>query len=86
MISSSGWGVPPLHATDPAEIQNGIIKQRRRQLFLQSHRLGDMVRYGLPFPTGIHPWKLTEYGNATCFVLPNVGARHQPEHPFDEPA
>lgn len=69
---------PTLNASDPAEIKNGIIEQRRRQLFLQSHRLGDLLRYGLPFPTGSHPWKLSEYGDATCFPLPDVERFNNP--------
>lgn len=72
---------PSFSATDPAEIQAGVIEQRRRQLFLQSHRLGDMIRYGLPFSTGLHPYKLTEYGNTTCFPLPDVERFNNPNIP-----
>jgi hypothetical protein len=65
-------------AANAAEIRNGIIEQRRRQLFLQSHRLGDMLRYNLPFPTGLHPWKRIDYGTQTCFPLPDVERLNNP--------
>ncbi len=69
---------PTFSASSDAEIKAGVIEQRRRQLFLQSHRLGDMIRYGLPFSTGVHPWKLTQYGTSTCFPLPDVERFNNP--------
>jgi SusD family len=32
----------------PDEVQNQIIEERRRELFLEGQRLGDIIRYGLP--------------------------------------
>ncbi len=69
---------PTFVASDPAEILDGIIEQRRRQLFLQSHRLGDLLRYGLPFPTGVHPYKGVAYESSTCFPLPTVEILNNP--------
>lgn len=69
---------PTFSSTDPAEIRDAVIEQRRRQLFLQSHRLGDLIRYDLPFPTGVHPYKLSEYGDMTCFPLPDVERLNNP--------
>jgi len=75
-------GLPPLTTTDPQEVRDHIIKEeRRRQLFLQSHRLGDLIRYDLPFPTGLHPWKGVEYGSQTCFPLPDVERFNNPNVP-----
>ncbi|MBA4158990.1 MAG: hypothetical protein H0X65_16160 [Gemmatimonadetes bacterium] len=51
--------------------------QRRRDFFMDGHRLGDLRRYmdqyGVDeFPTGPHPndaaWAWGNYGDATCFV------------------
>lgn len=48
--------------------------QRRRDLFLTGHRLGDLRRYaaqGLDyFPTGTWPYSDQTYGSDTCFPLP----------------
>jgi starch-binding outer membrane protein, SusD/RagB family len=68
-------------ATDGDVMEHLVHEARRRQLFLQSHRLGDMRRYGLPFPTGAHPWKGVEYGSVECFPLPDVERFNNPNIP-----
>lgn len=47
-----------------------IQEERRRTLFLDGHRLGDMLRYGIPFATGKNQ-KGVSYGNLTCLPLPS---------------
>ena len=47
-----------------------IQEERRRTLFLDGHRIGDMLRYGIPFPTGRNQ-KGVPYGNLTCLPLPS---------------
>ena len=47
-----------------------IQEERRRTLFLDGHRIGDMLRYGLPFATGRNQ-KGVPYGNLTCLPLPS---------------
>ena len=57
-----------------------VKEERRRQLFvLGGHRLHDMLRFNIPFlgdPGSIHPdgrdQTGAEYGNLTCFQLPEV--------------
>lgn len=66
-------GLPPFASADPVEIQQQIIVERSRELFLESHRLGDVIRNdialtpaaGTPYPkTGV-------YGSTTCLPLPD---------------
>ena len=47
-----------------------IQEERRRTLFLDGHRIGDMLRYGIPFPTGVNQ-KGVPYGTLTCLPLPS---------------
>jgi starch-binding outer membrane protein, SusD/RagB family len=60
-----------------ADLQAELRDQRRRDFFLDGHRLGDLRRYrtrdGIDmFPSGPHPndatWGWGPYGTATCFV------------------
>jgi hypothetical protein len=74
-------GLPAFASSDPAEIMGHIIEERRRELFLESHYMGDLRRYNLPFPTGNHPFKGWEYGTTTCFPLPDVERDNNPNIP-----
>ncbi len=64
-----------------AEVRTDLIEERRRELFLEGHRLGDIRRYGipivpaagLPFPGGGGT-----YGTASCFLLPDVERINNP--------
>jgi hypothetical protein len=58
-------------------LQAELRDQRRRDFFLDGHRLGDLRRYkklyGIDeFPSGPHPnkdaWQWGDYGSAECFV------------------
>lgn len=69
-------GFGPFAGTD-AELQAELRDQRRRDFFLDGHRLGDLRRYyrlyGIDeFPTGPHPndaqWEWGSYASATCFI------------------
>lgn len=57
-----------------AEIKAQVIDERRRELFLDGHRLGDVVRYSLPFfpAVGVVYAKGGIYGDQKCFPLPAV--------------
>jgi starch-binding outer membrane protein, SusD/RagB family len=60
--------------TTQQQVLNEIVDQRRRELFLESHHLGDVIRYGItlsPAPgTSYHGGGT--YGNQICLPLPNV--------------
>lgn len=74
--------LPPFSSTDAAEIQEQIIEERARELFLEGHHLGDIIRYDLPLrpPAGTpYPPKMGgAYGDMTCFPLPDVERLNNP--------
>ena len=57
-----------------------IVEERRRELFLEGHRLGDLRRYNLPFtPATGTPYAFGgTYGRETCFPLPDVERINNP--------
>jgi hypothetical protein len=57
-----------------------IVEERRREFFLEGHRLGDLRRYNLPFTpaTGTTYAFGGTYGNQTCFPLPDVERINNP--------
>jgi len=65
-------------ATDGDVMQHVIREERRRELFLEGHRLNDMIRHKLPFQTGANPYNNRAYGNTTCFPLPYVETDNNP--------
>ena len=48
-------GLPHFASTDPAEVREQVLEERRRELWLQGVRHGDMLRLNIPFPTGVTP-------------------------------
>jgi hypothetical protein len=72
--------LPPFVSGIEAEIQAAVLEERRRELFLEGHRLGDMRRHDIaPFPaTGTAYNKGGSYGDARCFPLPDVERRNNP--------
>lgn len=62
-------GLPPFSSTDPDEIRAQVLEERRRELWLEGHRMNDMLRLGLPWRTG-PDHEGQPYGNATCLPLP----------------
>jgi starch-binding outer membrane protein, SusD/RagB family len=75
-------GMPQYSATGQTaeQVLAQIIEERRRELFLEGHRLGDIRRYDLPlqpavgsaFPNG------GQYGDQSCFPLPDVERINNP--------
>lgn len=76
-------------SSDDTEIRNKVMEERRRALFLEGQRMGDLRRYqdkfdNLPeagrFPTGedadIDP--PSEYQDGTCFPLPDAERETNP--------
>jgi hypothetical protein len=65
-------GLPAFSSSDPAEIAAQVREERRRELFLEGHRINDLLRFGLPFPSGPHPIGGNVHGTTTCLPLPLV--------------
>ena len=65
-----------------ANVMAEIVEQRKRELFLEGHRLGDIRRLGLPLApaTGAPYVAGGVYGDQSCFPLPNVERINNPNH------
>jgi hypothetical protein len=63
-----------------ANVMAEIVEQRRRELFLEGHRMGDIRRLGLPLApaTGAAYVSGGTYGNQSCFPLPNIERINNP--------
>jgi len=72
------YTLPP--GATAADVKAQIIEERRRELFLEGHRLGDLRRYGLTFdPAAGTPYPYGGvYGTQTCFPLPDVERINNP--------
>ena len=76
--SRAAGNEPPLLPTDT--LQNALIEERRRALFLQGEHLYDLIRFqiplnpaaGAPFPGG------GTYGTQLCMPLPDVETFNNP--------
>ena len=74
--------LPALTLVGGENLLDIVLEERRRQLFSEGHRLNDMLRHDLPFPTGVNH-KGQAWGNLTCMPLPdqeklnnpNIGSR-----------
>ncbi len=69
--------LPPLELAGNEDIVEVVLEERRRQLFLEGHRLNDMLRHDIPFPEGTNhkgqPW-----GPITCLPLPDQERDNNP--------
>ena len=65
---------PYTRSTSPDTVRTAIINERAAELFLEGHRLGDMIRYKLPLnPPAGTPFKDGGfYGTQLCFPLPVI--------------
>ena len=74
-------GLPAFSSTVETEIQAAVREERRRELFLEGHRLFDTIRFNLPlipaaganFPNGGGT-----YGSNKCLPLPDVERLNNP--------
>ena len=67
--------------TDAASIENLIIEERRRELFVEGFRMHDIHRFQLPLvpaPGTEFPVKGGTYGSTTCLPLPDVERYNNP--------
>jgi len=67
-------GIPGFTSTDPAEILDHIIEERRREFFLEGRRMGDLRRFGgfSEAAGGVHPFNGDQYGGTQCFPIPDI--------------
>jgi hypothetical protein len=64
-----------------AEVRAQLIDERRRELFLEGQRLGDIIRFKIPQTPAAgtaFPAKGGVYGNQLCFPLPDVERNNNP--------
>jgi len=74
-------GIPAFSSTDATEIKNHVIEERSIELFAEGHRLGDLLRYNIPFrpPAGSPaPRSDPTYGTDTCMPLPIQEVQNNP--------
>jgi hypothetical protein len=66
-----------------AQVITQIVEERRRELFLEGHRMGDLRRYNLTFlpASGTAYSGGGTYGTQTCFPLPDVERLNNPNIP-----
>jgi hypothetical protein len=70
-------GLPAFSSTDPAAIAAQVREERRRQFFADGHRINDLLRFNLPFPSGSTLAGIP-YGNVTCIPLPEAERSNNP--------
>lgn len=69
-------GLPPFVSNDEGQIRAQVWEERRRELFLQGTKIGDMLRLDIPgvstddFETGVNQ-RGNPYGPHTCYPLPD---------------
>lgn len=70
----------PFTGTTQAQYLAELIDQRRRELFLESHHLGDLIRYNLPFnPAAGSPYHFGgTYASQRCLPLPAAERLNNP--------
>jgi starch-binding outer membrane protein, SusD/RagB family len=76
-------GMPQYDATgqSAAQVRDQIIEERRRELFLEGHRLGDIRHFNLPLNPATGSQYVTgggTYGDQRCFPLPDVERINNP--------
>jgi len=68
-------------STNAQTILAQVLEEKRRELFLESQRFGDMLRLSIPFtPAAGVAYKLNNgvYGSMTCFPFPDVERDNNP--------
>jgi hypothetical protein len=80
--SGGRTGLPAYSAAGQtaAQVRDQIIEERRREFFLEGHRLGDMRRFNIPLSPAAgtaYPHGNT-YGDQRCFPLPDSERNNNP--------
>jgi hypothetical protein len=69
--------LPALELSGGEDMLAVVLEERRRQLFSEGHRLNDMLRHDLPFPSGFNH-KGQAWGSLTCMPLPDQERLNNP--------
>lgn len=82
-VRSTRTGLPAYSATGQtaADVQAQIVEERRRELYLEGHRLGDLRRWKIPLSPAAgtaFPGGGGNYGAQSCFLLPDVERINNP--------
>lgn len=82
-VRATRAGLPAYSATGQtaAQVLDQIVEDRRRELFLEGHRMGDIRRLGLawlPAAGTPYPGGGGTYGDQTCFPLPDAERINNP--------
>lgn len=82
-VRATRTGLPTYSATGQSatDVLAQVIEDRRRELFLEGHRLGDIRRLSLPFLPAAgeaYPGGGGVYGTQTCFPLPDAERINNP--------
>ena len=73
-------GLPGNFASSKAGDPGAVQEQRRRELFVEGHRMGVLRRLGTitEFTSGTHPYVGDAYGGMECFPLPDTERNGNP--------
>ncbi|MGH7482921.1 MAG: RagB/SusD family nutrient uptake outer membrane protein [Longimicrobiales bacterium] len=74
-------GLPAYGGGTEQEIQAHVREERRRALFLEGHRIHDIIRHAIPLvpaPGTVYPIKGGTYGSTTCLLLPEIERQNNP--------
>ena len=66
------YQLPQYAGGSAAEVRTQLIEERRREFFLQGHRLGDMLRFNQPFEEGEDPKGQPFTTGSTCIQFPQA--------------
>jgi starch-binding outer membrane protein, SusD/RagB family len=73
-------GLPAFNSSDPSEIRDQLLYERRAEFFLEGHRFGDIRRYNLPLDPapGTQYHKGGVYLDTRCFPVPGIESDANP--------
>ncbi len=77
----AGVNLPPFASTVEAQIQAQVQEERRRELFVEGHRLYDTIRFNVPLKPAVgatFPNGGGTYGANKCLPLPDVERLNNP--------
>jgi starch-binding outer membrane protein, SusD/RagB family len=77
-------GMTNFSSNDPAAITSQLMYERKVELFLESHSLGDLRQYNLPLtpvPGAVFKDGSGTYASQRCFPLPDVERLNNPNIP-----